>query len=216
MIYSMKSAIDATLCLAAATFLIIMLVPFTMAQDPTAEEPQRVVCNEFYGLNRKRCESGELTRDTGLSLENAAEDSMDRDERELRRAEIGDDVYYLKGVAGYLARASQSDDLDLKALATATGQIMKRATRLRSRLALPRSEPGAAIGELELPTDRPQLRLEIYSLSSMIGEAVQNPLLTGRMLDVIGSAKARSDLDEIVELSGRIRTQCKFFDKTGP
>ena len=211
----MKSTIDATVCVAVA-LLIMTVGPVAMAQDPAGEEQQRDTCDGLGRLERKRCESGELTRTIGLPFEDASEGSMNGDERQSRRAEISEGLQYLKGVGSYLMRASKSDVLDLDALATATEQIRKHTSRLRSRLALPLSTPRAAIGELELPADRPQLRRSIHTLSSMIAEAVQNPLLKGQVLDVMGAAKARNDLDKIVELSERIRTQCELFGKTGP
>jgi hypothetical protein len=140
---------------------------------------------------------------------------MRSDESESRRAQLTSDLNYLKAAAASLAHAFQSEDLDLKAIGVETGEIRKRAKRLRAGLALPRSEPRDIMRELGLPSDRPQLKLSIYALSALITDAVQNPLPTGRVLHVVESLKARKDLDAIVELSERIRMQCELFSKSG-
>jgi hypothetical protein len=137
------------------------------------------------------------------------------DESESRRAQLTDDLNYLKTAAAYLARAFQSEDLDLNAIGVKAGEIKKRAKRLRDGLALPRSEPSDILRELELPTDPPQLKMSIYALSALITDAVQDPLPMGRVLYVVESLKARSDLDAIVKLSERIRTQCELLGKGG-
>jgi len=141
---------------------------------------------------------------------------MRLDESESRRAQLTDDLNYLKAAAAYLARASQSGDPDFKAIGVETAEVRKRAKRLRSWLKLPRSEPTDIMRELEMPADRPQLKLSMYALAALITDVVQNPLPTGRVLHVVESLKARKDLDAIVELSGRIRTQCELFSKSGP
>jgi hypothetical protein len=143
--------------------------------------------------------------------EDAADESTKFAGFEARHAQINSDLDYLKTAAGNLALALQSEDLDLKAIDIAAGEIRKRAKRLGSLLALPSSEPRDAIRELELATDRPQLRHSIYALSVLIADAMRNPLPTGHVFDVIGSLKARSDLDSIVELSERIRRQCELL-----
>ena len=136
--YGLKSTIDATVCVAAAALLIMTVAPVAMAQDPAAEEQHRGICDEFGGIKRKRCESGELTRIIGLRFEDASEESTNGDEIESRRAAIREDLQYLKGVVSYLALASQSDALDLKAVANATGQIRKHIKKCRDVRAIER------------------------------------------------------------------------------
>jgi len=186
-----------------------------MAQDLVSAE-RRTLCERSEAVDREGCASDDYST---LRLRRTAEDAADEStkfaEFEARRAQINTDLDYLKAAAGYLASAWQSEDLDLKAIDVAAGEIRKRAKRLGSLLALPSSEPRDAIRELELATDRPQLRHSIYALSALIAKAMRSPLPTGHVLDVIGSVKARSDLDSIVELSRRITMQCELLGKSG-
>jgi len=210
----MKSTTQTTLSLLAAMLIGMGTVPLAKAQAPTSAE-RRKACEGAEGSERRSCESGDAIPDAGPAPENTTDEAMRLDESESRRAQLTDDVNYLKAAAAYLARAFQSEDLDLKAIGVKTGEIRKRAKRLRAALALPRSEPTDAMRELKLPTDRPQLKLSIYTLSALITDAVQNPLPTGRVLYVVESLKARRDLDAIVELSERIRMQCELLGKSG-
>jgi len=214
----MKSTTETTRALLTAMLLGISVVTLAKAQAPTSAERHKA-CEGTEGLERKWCEGGDSNpgaRDPAPVGENDAYESKRSDECESCGAPLAADLNYLKGVAAYLARASQSGDPDFKAIGVATGEIRKRAKRLRSKLALPRSEPTDILRELELPADRPQLKLSMYALATLISDVVQNPLPTGRVLYVVESLKARKDLDEIVELSGRIRRQCELFSKSGP
>jgi hypothetical protein len=53
--------------------------------------------------------------------------------------------------------------------------------------------------------DSGQLRAALNALSAQISDAVENPALRGRLLDITESAKARGGLEKIVLLSGRIK-----------
>ena len=189
----MKSAIETTLCVVAAMLLVTTILPSAMAQDPDSQPQQRPTSDNSLVITLEDATSGVS-----------------------ERTQIRKDLNYLKAVADYLARASQSEDPDFKAIGSTAAQVRKRVERLRSLLALPSSGTSAAIRELELPADRPQFKLFIYSLSIQISDAARNPLLTGRLLDVTGSARARADLDAIIESAKRIRTQCELFSKAGP
>ncbi len=210
----MKSTTQTTLSFLAAMLIAVGTVPLTKAQAPISAERRRA-CEGSEGPERRLCEKGDSIPATAPLPENIAADELMRfDELESRRAQLTDDLIYLKSAAAFLARAFQSEDLDLKAIGVETVEIRKRAKRIRSRLALPRSEPTDALKELELPNDRPQLRLSIYSLSALIADAVQNPLPTGRVLHIVESLKARNDLDAIVRLSERVNRQCELLGKS--
>ena len=206
---AMKPATETTLCVVAAMLLVTTIAPFATAQDPGYDAQQRTICEGPDRLEFKSCAARTSDDSPALTLEDASTGVSER--IQTRR-----DLTYLKAVADYLARASQSEDPDFKAIGSTAAQVRKRVERLRSMLALPSSGTSAGIRELELPTDRPQLKLFIYSLSIQISDAARNPLLKGRLLDVTGSARARADLDAIIESAKRIRTQCELFSRTGP
>ena len=209
----MKSITQTTLSLLAAVLIGMGIVPLAKAQAPIPAQ-RGTACEGAEELERRWCEN-DFIPGRGPVPENTRDHAVRLDESESRRAQLTDDLNYLKAAAAYLARAFQSEDLDLKAIGVKTGKIRKRAKRLRDGLALPRSEPGDILRELELPTDLPQLKMSIYALSALITDAVQDPLPMGRVLYIVESLKARSDLDAIVELSERIRMQCELLGKSG-
>ena len=210
----MKSITQTTLSLVAAVLIGMGIVPLAKAQAPIPAQRGRAR-EGAEELERRWCENGDFIPGRGPVPENTRDHPVRLDESESRRAQLRDDLNYLKAAAAYLARAFQSEDLDLKAIGVKTGEIRKRAKRLRDGLALPHSEPRDILRELELPTDPTQLKMSIYALSALITDAVQDPLPMGRVLYIVESLKARSDLDSIVELSERIRMQCELLGKSG-
>jgi hypothetical protein len=211
---AIKSATETTLYLLAAMLLVTTIVALAVAQDPDSEEQHRRICAGSDRPERKACGGWPSENSSVLNLEDASGESMKSGDFSSERAQISNDLNYLKSAADYLARASQSQDLDFKSIASATAQVRKRAERLRSILPLPGSGTSSVIRELELPTDGPQLRLYIYSFSTQIADAVRNPLLKGHLLDVTGSARARADLDALIELAKWIRMQCELLSRT--
>lgn len=212
-VQTMKSSSESTHNLLAAMLIGMSIAISTVAQPPPSSE-RRKACAGIEGLERKRCESLNSPSGGGLELQDFGSNSILLDESDSARSLLTDDLKYLKTAAANLTRALESTDLDFRAIAAETKEVRKRAIRIRSSLALPNSGPKEAIRRLELPADRPQLRLLIQALSVLIKDAVRDELPTGRVLHVIGSLKARSDLDAIVELSERIRTQCELLGES--
>ncbi len=127
-------------------------------------------------------------------------------EARLPLAQIREDLGYLQAVTDYLSQAaSQSGELNFKAIGRSASEIRKRAGRLKDGLALPAPERDAGHGEEKVPADSGQLRAALSALSAQISDAVDNPALRGHLLDVTASVKARSGLEKIVLLSGRIK-----------
>lgn len=211
-VQTMKSSSQSTHHLLAAMIVAVSIATSAVAQaqaPPSSE--RRKACAGIEGLERKRCESPNSPSGGGLELQDFGSNSNLFDESDSARSLLTDDLNYLKTAAAYLTHALQSNELDFRAIAAEAAEIRKRAIRIGSSLALPNSTPTEAIRRLELPADRPQLRLLIQALSVLIKDAVRDELPTGRVLHVIGSLKARSDLDAIVELSERIRKQCELL-----
>ena len=211
----MKSRRESTPGLLAAIFIGMCIATSAVAQPPPSSD-RRMACAGIEGLERKRCENRDSPYGWALEAQDLGSNSIFLDESNSDQLLLTDDLKYLKNAAAHLTRASQSNELDFKAIAAEAAEIRKRAIRIRSSLALPNSTPREAVRRLELLTDRPQLKLSLQALSALIEDAVRNQLPPRRVLHVIGSLKARSNLDAIVELSERIRTQCELFSKTGP
>lgn len=202
-----------TSSLLAAIFVATCIATSAAAQPPPSSE-RRAACAGIEGLERKRCENRDSPYVGALEVQDLSSNPIVLGESNSARSLLTDDLKYLKTAAAHLTRASQSTELDFKAIASEAAEIRKRATRIRSSLALPNTTPREAVRRLELLSDRPQLKLSLQALSALIEDAVRNELPTGRVLHVIGSLKARSDLDAIVELCERIRTQCELFSKS--
>jgi hypothetical protein len=145
-------------------------------------------------------------------MDEASGETRDLGDLTTRPQQIREDLDRLQGWAIYLSNAlSDSDLTSLNTFAKTAGEIESHAKRVRSGLALLSSDPIAVLKELELPIDRPHLKQLISTLVMLIGDAVRNPSLKGHVLDVTSSLIARSELDAIVELSGRIKTQCEVL-----
>ena len=134
-------------------------------------------------------------------------------ESRLPLAQIRDDLNYLQYV-GLSQSAFRGGELNFKAVAKSASEIRKRAARLRNNLALPGVEKGAEQSPPELLLEPVGLKAALSKLWALIRGAMPNPVLRGRLLDFALAGKARRDLDEIVELSERVRKSCELINKT--
>jgi hypothetical protein len=212
----MKSHIKSMFCLMAAAFLLTAIVPLAPAQSIDDEDHERGGCSGTLDLKRLRCEREIEAREARATMFDALEQTREFDEPRLPLALIRQDLRFLQSVTGYLSHAaSQSGALDFKAITKSASEIKKRAARLEASLALPRSEKMANHSEGQVSGDAEQLRIALFLLSSLISDAVRNPVLKGYSLDGTSSAKARGELDGIIELSARISRDSKRLGKTG-
>ncbi|HEY0376876.1 MAG TPA: hypothetical protein VGC87_07955 [Pyrinomonadaceae bacterium] len=196
----------------AAVLLLAAIVPFAQAQS--ADDDERSECERAAGSEPEPCESGTAAPGGTTMLEALGQPAQFGPGR-LPLTQIREDLGYLQSVTNYLSRAAaQSADLDLKAIAESASEIRRRAGRLRESLALPSPEQDAEHGEKTAPADSVQLRAALSALSAQISGAVDNPALRGHLLDITGSVKARSELEKIVLLSGRIKTSSTTLGKT--
>ena len=93
-----------------------------------------------------------------------------------------------------------------KFISVATPDIKKRASRLKSNLALPQPENNEPGQKKEGEIDDGQIKNLLLLLRRHILNFVTNPLFeTSGPLDVDLSSKASRDLKKIVDLSERIR-----------
>jgi hypothetical protein len=102
--------------------------------------------------------------------------------------------------------ASQGTTLDLKFVAKSASEINRSAKRLKSGLALPASEEDPERRKSEVGAASEQLRLSLDMLGGLITEFVNNPVFRDtRTVDAKLLIKAGRDLDEIIELSSRVK-----------
>src|SRR5215213_2612334 len=184
----MKSNIKSMLCLVAAAFLVTAIAPLAPAQIASAqsmdgEDYVRGGCSGTLSLERLRCEREIEAREDRAAILDALEQRREFDEPRLPLALIREDLRFLQSVTGYLSHAAlQSGELDFKAITKSASEIKKRAARLKASLALPRSEKMANHGEGQVLGDAEQLRIALFLLSSLISDAVLNPVLKGYSL----------------------------------
>ena len=119
---------------------------------------------------------------------------------------LREDYVKLQVVNNELARvAAAGGEPDLKMMATAAAEIHKRAERLKVNLALP-----------ETPRDDkrdgppPDLKASLAALDQLILRFVRNPFFTNpKRFDLRHAATVGRELEEIIELSGRVRKMCE-------
>ncbi|HJQ31101.1 MAG TPA: hypothetical protein VJ866_02925 [Pyrinomonadaceae bacterium] len=128
-----------------------------------------------------------------------------RPTRDLSFAQISEDFTRLQIVNHDLARAvAAGGELDFKMVADSTAEIKKRAGRLKDNLILP--------GEVEERPKVPpgieagQLKAALAELDRLVYSFVHNPgFQSVKVVDAEWSARARNDLEGIIELSGRLK-----------
>jgi hypothetical protein len=102
---------------------------------------------------------------------------------------------------------SAGKEIDYKMLGDAANDIRKRAGRLRSYLItlelVPDKERKRSLSEIEVAEMKPALRTLDASIVSLIRSPVFKEF--GKVVDLESSTKALNDLDNIIDLSERIK-----------
>lgn len=186
--------------------------PRALGQDAAIIEATRKERERRAGEEARRLASWELRM---LEQRKLPEQRRDLN---LAWAQIREDYRQLQVVNNDLARAvSAGAALDLKYVAKSASEIRKRAARLKENMVLPEAEkatpppgPGAG-GEAE------RLKSSLAALDSLVMEFVNNPIFErAKTADVKMSAKARRDLEVIIELSEQIKKSSERLGKAGP
>ena len=188
-------------------FLATANAPHVLGQEVGLE------CEGAAGRRRLTCE--ERARESQSLMLWGETTSVRGGQRESRLflAQIREDFARLQAVNGYLARAaSRGGELDFKAVAKSASEVEKLARRLGNNLMLPEPEVSAE-RQAEALAEDARLRPALTTLVSIIEGAAHNPIFKGYVFDAALSAEARRDLDEIVELSGRIKRGSEQFSK---
>ena len=135
----------------------------------------------------------------------------------LALAQIREDFVRIQVLNNDLARAaSRVDALDLKFVSRSADEIRKLAVRLRDNLALPESAKGDKRPEAKAapPPPPPQLGPALSALDGLILKFVDDVASRGvYLLDAQSSAKARQELEAIIELSARVKKASERLGK---
>ncbi len=141
------------------------------------------------------------------TLEKTVHPPPERPAPRLDPAQFAKDFRLLQVTASELLEATSGvGALDLKLVAKSAAEIRKRATRLGSGLGLPKPEKEGQRPQPEPIADDEGLRRSVAALGELIYLFARNPVFTqAGVVDAELSLKARRDLDEIIELSGRVK-----------
>jgi len=125
----------------------------------------------------------------------------------LALAQIKEDFLRIQVIDRKLRETSSGKrTFSLKFIANSVTEIRKRALRLKANLALPEADEMLAKPMIEPVTQPEQLRLALSALSDSIYEFVANPMfISAKVFDTKLSAKARLDLEQIIELSSELK-----------
>lgn len=129
----------------------------------------------------------------------------DRRQLEALMAQTAEDFDRILTLHNEIARALKSD-LDYHFVSEATAEIKKRASRVQSSLALrPSPEETSELEKSPAPKDLP-MKDELVKLCNQIRSFVTNPSIANpNTINAEQMAKARKDLETLIQLSGRIK-----------
>lgn len=129
----------------------------------------------------------------------------DRRQVEALMAQTAEDFDRILTLHNEIARALKSD-LDYHFVSEATAEIKKRASRVQSSLALRLSpEETSELEKSQGPKDLP-MKDELVKLCHQIRSFVTNPSIENpNTINAEQMAKARKDLESLIQLSGRIK-----------
>ncbi|HEX8071783.1 MAG TPA: hypothetical protein VF546_17680 [Pyrinomonadaceae bacterium] len=132
-------------------------------------------------------------------------------------AQLAEDFTRIQVVNNELVQAAaRPEALDLKFVAKSAAEVRKLAQRLKTNLVLP--EPGTTPKYARLATeDDQQMKAALKDLGKLIAGFAHNPVFREpNVVDAQMSAKARLDLEEIIDLSGQVSKGSEKLSKAAP
>jgi hypothetical protein len=157
----------------------------------------------------------EMTR-RELQLKSLGEDKRQPNDPKRSQAmmdQVSEDFQRILTLHNEIVRAITANrSLSVQVISDATGEIRKRAARLQSSLKLEKPEPTTENREADLKVM--PMKDELILLCKQIESFVRNPIIENPgTVDAPQLAKARRDLQSVVELSDAIK---KRVDKEKP
>jgi hypothetical protein len=192
-----------SVALGAASLTLLLSATVTVLSRQTGVE--RIIRERQRVMTTRRVEEG---------LRRPADRARREEEERLALAQIEEDYVRIQVVSKELAEAvSTSGDLDLKLVAKSTSEVGKRAQRLLHNLALP--ELTADVERVRVPAKgEARLQPSLLMLGRLVDRVVRSPLFREvNVIDAQVSARARRDLEGIIELSERLKKECEDLDR---
>jgi hypothetical protein len=185
----------------AAAVLAAAAAAIAAGQQPQPQSPP-------VPTDREATRRDLLERSRALgTLEKTVHPPPERPQPRLDLAGVEEDHLRIQQAANGLHQAAaQGGALDLKAVTKSAAEIRERAVRLGSALALPKPKKEGNRPKPAAIADDEGLRGALAALHELIYRFARSPVFTEvNLVDTEQSAKARRDLDEIIELSGRVK-----------
>jgi hypothetical protein len=138
------------------------------------------------------------------SRENAIENrTRNRDPNEVM-TEVNDDLRQLNELNDGLATYAAAETLNYGSIVGSAFEIKKRSTRLRTDLALPKSDSKEKLPDFK-DAEHGELKPALTALNKLLDSFLHNPIFSDSgEIDLQLAAKARRDLDSIVVLSDKV------------
>ncbi len=196
---------------AAAILLASAIAPSVAGQQISSASGQDRAARE----RREQREQLQRRQFALRMLENEARRPVERHEPRLALTQIREDFWHIQLVNKDLAQAVLSSAaLDPKFIAKSAAEIKKRAGRLKFNLMLPEPEKGTKRQKAQVGAEPEQLKSSLSALNELIAGFMSNPIFksTG-VVDAELSAKARRDLEGIIELSEGIKKSSERMNK---
>jgi hypothetical protein len=131
-------------------------------------------------------------------------------------AQAQEDFMRLQVVNKSLGQAASANSaLDLKFVSNSVSEIKKRAERLKTNLALPEPEKTVERPKVSAVESPEQLKSSILELGKLVRSFVTNPCFKqiSVVIDTQLTAKARLDLESIIELSKQLKKDSEKLER---
>jgi hypothetical protein len=179
------------------SFLIILILcsVSAKAQRP-GERPVRDVVQELSRIDTNRA----------VDLQKIKANSPNEVKLAIQK-QITDDFRELQSLNNkMMATTWEQPTLDYKYISRMTGEIAKKAMRLRSNLALPKSEEKEAVQASEEISSKEAFKAELLSLDRSVMSFVKNPIFQKtNVMDLRLANQAKSDLEAVISMSNKLK-----------
>lgn len=212
----MNDTIKLMLRITAVAAFAMALAPPALGQQSTSTSGQSVG-RTVSAAERRARDLSERTFNLRM-LEKELRRPREETNPQMPLMQIREDFLRIQVVNNDLAKAvSENSALDLKLVAKSTSEIKKRANRLKFNLALPEFKKDAAKSKTEVGPELGHVKSSLSTLDQLVLRFTNNPVFKrADVVDAQLAAKARRDLDEIIELSGGIKKNSEKLLKAAP
>ena len=201
-----------------------LALAFVFAETTPAQQPtRRGVGNSAEAERLEQERRDRMMREADLRERQFMLRTMEPDRRpatapapRLALAQIRDDFVRLQVLNNDLAKAvSRGGTLDLKFVSKSAAEMRKLAVRLKENLVLPAPDGNAGQPDAKAATPPEQLGPALSALDALVLKFADDMASKGVLrLDAQSSAKARRELEAIVELSGWVKKTSEKLEKT--